>query len=257
MKKTLIIKGITFSVFLTVLFILAGPGKGMAQDKKSKKPQKATVVIKINKEDGKTKIIDTTFVLSDPADHEKFEKYMKQYEGDLKSIEDNLKNMEVTVNIPDLDDSLKLDSLTKQITVISKGMDHPHFKFHERPEAFSYSYDFDTPAMPEAPGHFREFDPEDFMPEHDMKVMRFNQKGQSLNEILGEIPMDHVKSYSIKEKKNGKRITIDVSDYPFFEHHDKVIIMRAPGATPRPDGRKKIIIEREHGDKQDHERDED
>ncbi|MEI7896055.1 MAG: hypothetical protein WCJ26_03390, partial [bacterium] len=53
--------------------------------------------------------------------------------------------------------------------------------------------------------------------------------GQTLNDLLGEIPMERVTSYSIKDHKNGKRIVIDLSDAPMFENQPRVVVIQAPG----------------------------
>jgi hypothetical protein len=54
-------------------------------------------------------------------------------------------------------------------------------------------------------------------------------RGQSLNDVLGDIPMSRVKSYSIKDTKNGKRIVIDLENGPLVEQENKIIVIREPG----------------------------
>jgi hypothetical protein len=62
--------------------------------------------------------------------------------------------------------------------------------------------------------------------------------------------MSRVKSYSIKDRKNGKRIIIDVEDAPLVTEHDNVIILRNPhkskkvnwNESPGHDVEEKIII---------------
>ena len=41
--------------------------------------------------------------------------------------------------------------------------------------------------------------------------------------------MDRVKSYSIKNTRNGKRIVIDVEDGPGFDRRDRVVVIREKG----------------------------
>jgi hypothetical protein len=61
------------------------------------------------------------------------------------------------------------------------------------------------------------------------RVMRFSgDHRQSLNDILGDIPMERVKSYSIKDTKNGKRIVIELNNAPIFEKENKIIVIREP-----------------------------
>jgi hypothetical protein len=96
-------------------------------------------------------------------------------------------------------------------------------------------YDFDIPCSPDIPSpHFPGFEgfEGEFMPGCDMRVFRYDNKRQTLSDIIGDIPMDRVKSYSIKDRKNGKRITIDIEDVPLFEKQDKVIVIREPGRPP-------------------------
>jgi hypothetical protein len=69
-----------------------------------------------------------------------------------------------------------------------------------------------------------------------------------LNDLLGDIPMDRVKSYSIRDTKDGKKIVIELKNEPFIEHHRNVIIMHSPrpegrhGQGPRQQMKKRIII---------------
>jgi hypothetical protein len=65
--------------------------------------------------------------------------------------------------------------------------------------------------------------------------MRFQGEGegQSLNDLLGDIPMDRVKHYSIKDTKNGKKIVIELENGPIVEKHNQVIIIREPGRPNR------------------------
>jgi hypothetical protein len=72
----------------------------------------------------------------------------------------------------------------------------------------------------------------------DPHMFQFNHQdgGQTLSDIIGDIPMDRVKSYSIKDKKNGKRIVIDIEDAPLMERDNRVIILRnTPAVAPRGD----------------------
>jgi len=83
-----------------------------------------------------------------------------------------------------------------------------------------------------------------------MDQMMHQGNGGSLNDLLGDIPMDRVKSYSIKDTKNGKKIVIELNNAPFIENHRNVIIIRSPrpegrhgqGQAPRPHIQKRIII---------------
>ncbi|MBL7110394.1 MAG: hypothetical protein ISS19_00450 [Bacteroidales bacterium] len=74
------------------------------------------------------------------------------------------------------------------------------------------------------------------------------KKGESLNDVLGDIPMSAVKSYKIKETKNGKRIIIDVSDDAFIGHDEEDIIIwhgDIPAPPPPPRIKKEVFIEKQ------------
>jgi len=59
--------------------------------------------------------------------------------------------------------------------------------------------------------------------------------GETLSDVLGDIPMGAVKSYKIKETHEGKKITIEVSDdYPFYQGRD-VFFFRAPHIEKEPE----------------------
>jgi hypothetical protein len=64
----------------------------------------------------------------------------------------------------------------------------------------------------------------------DMHKRSLSRLGNgSLSELLGDIPLERVKKYSVKDRKNGKRIVIDVEDGPFFgSKNNRVIIKGTP-----------------------------
>jgi len=75
----------------------------------------------------------------------------------------------------------------------------------------------------------QEFDHEIFnecMPGH--QVLAMPNRGESLNDVLGDIPMSRVKSYKVIDKKGGKRIIIDIQDAPLGGDHSNVIYMGIP-----------------------------
>jgi len=144
-------------------------------------------------------------------------------------------------------DSTIMDSINKRIDkiiVMAKGGKHARFKFHGMPQ--EYDYDFDISSMPEMPKDLNELedfewegtapgrdmedrDWEQMAPEHQQRVLRSGGHRQTLTDVLGEIPMDRVVNYSIKSRKNGKRIIIDLNDAPLFEQQDRVIVIHEPG----------------------------
>ena len=149
---------------------------------------------------------------------------------------------DTTMEMPD---SAMVDSLKNEIEkviILGKGGKHSRVRVHNMPDEFNYK--FEMPYIPECNMNLEELedlDLEGMMEGCDMdkvmcehmapgceRMIRSGGKGQSLNDLLGEIPMDRVVSYSIKDRKNGKRIIIDLNDAPTFERQERVIIVREP-----------------------------
>jgi hypothetical protein len=144
----------------------------------------------------------------------------------------------------DLPDSAMTDSVRREIDRVMElghGGKCGVYRFHDMPHG--YSFDFDMPDMPDCPNleEMREFGIDAEMPEEFMSgnwnmpgpppmMMRQPRGGQTLNDLLGDIPMERVKNYTIKDTKNGKRIIIDIDNAPFFEKkRDRVVIIRGDG----------------------------
>ena len=91
--------------------------------------------------------------------------------------------------------------------------------------------------------------------------MNFGGKGETLSDLLGDIPMDRVKNYSIKSKKGWKRIVIDVEDPPLMEKrgHRQVMIIGDPTQNhhmyrhgmPNKNVEKRIIIRKNNDVKEE------
>ncbi len=163
----------------------------------------------------------------------------------VKMITDDNGTRTVVDTAFELPDSALTDSVNREIEkVIKIGHDGKcgAYRIYGMPEG--YSFDFDIPDLPDCPMALEElrelgFDggmPEEFldgnfdMPAPPPVMMRHLRGGQSLNDLLGDIPMERVKNYSIKDTKNGKRITIDIDNAPFFEKKkDRVVIIRGEG----------------------------
>ncbi len=80
----------------------------------------------------------------------------------------------------------------------------------------------------------------------EMVRVRPPKSGESLSDVLGDIPMRAVTSYKIKETKNGKRITIEVSDDVMDDLHEDILIWTGDVAAPPPPPkmRKEVFIEK-------------
>jgi hypothetical protein len=134
-----------------------------------------------------------------------------------------------------------------------------HFRHNFNPHEFNFDYNYDFPETGEFPQKFlREFR-DDNIPgileeEHQG---RLKGKDESLNDLLGDIPMDQVRSYSIRDTKDGKRIVIELNKEPFIEHHRDVFILRSPRPERMyqrdnsPQIKKKVIIN--NGDEEEEE----
>ena len=123
-----------------------------------------------------------------------------------------------------------------------------------------FDFKTDFPEIPECEGMWQNIDDEEI----DMRVLcpqsgmfRFNYDDGpgSLNELLGNIPLECVKSYSIKDRKDGKRIIIDIDDRPMPGSREKTVIIRGTGKPAKmhyrhenPDRDVRVIIKTDKDD---------
>lgn len=219
-----------------------------AQDSEKSSSKKGVVVLKVKKEDnGKTTVIDTTFNITTPARQKEFEKFIAKYEMEVEHLGDELENIEVLVDMADFPDSMAKDSIVKQFRFIGKDGRSPNCRWQNKHDG--YDYEFDIPCSPDfdfSPFQGHEDFEGNFRPGRDMKVFHYNHDSPTLSDILGDIPMERVKSYSIKDRKNGKRIIIDIEDAPLLDNQERVIIIREPGKQSHKrtnaDRQMKVII---------------
>lgn len=197
-----------------------------------------------------------------PAKTEKHSKVV------VKMITDDNGTRTVVDTAFDLPDSAFSDSVHREIEKVMKlGRDGKCGVYRFNGEPHGYNFDFEIPDMPDCPMDFEDlrafgFDgeiPEEFHGGNwDMPVpppmLRHPRGGQTLGDLLGDIPMERVKNYTVKETKNGKRITIDIDNAPFFEKKkERVVIIRgdgrAKGDGPRQQKRVKVIVNPDGEDK--------
>ena len=220
----------------------------IAQDSVTTKSKKAKIVLKIEKEEnGKTTVIDTVINLSEPYEWKEFEKAMQEYEIQMEQLQDELKKIEVNVDIPEFPDSLISDSLMKHLRIIEKNKGCHRFRWDTKPHGFDYGFEYPCPAeIDNYSFDDREGLEEYYMPRRYLRSFQFDNGKQTLSDLLGDITMDRVKSYKIKDKKNGKQIIIDLNDGPVLEKSDRVIIIREPGRSSgkrnNSDRQMKVII---------------
>ena len=214
MKIQSVSLNLALAIGATAFLAICSAQQAFSQEPVKKEAHKKIMLKVVSDDNGKTTVIDTTFEMPDSA----------------------------------MDDSIRQE--VDRVIELSKAGRHGRIKIRTMPDG--YDYKFDLPCIPDLPmnmGDFREFDIEipdmegmsDFdgaiwepaSPRPDRRMMRFDGESRSLNDILGDIPMDRVKSYTIKDRKKGKRITIDIDDAPTFDQHNRVVVIREPGRTHR------------------------
>jgi len=242
------------SIALTVFITRTGFSQDTTKTKGDKKIKMVTRVVE--DKNGKRLVFDTTINLDRRLKPGKEKQMMREFEIRFNDLDDQMKDLEVELNEMRLPDSGMMDSvqkLTERAFRFRGGPGNFHFRRNFSPRAFNYNYNFDMPELPERPQPLiEEFNDENTPGEWNEETRRmFKGKGESLNDLLGDIPMNNVRSYSIRDTKNGKRITIELNNEPLIEHQREVIIMR----SPRPEMRhrqgqrhqmqKRIIIKNE------------
>jgi hypothetical protein len=248
MKNCQKFKSINLVVLITGLLTFSLSCYVEAQDSTKSKEKEGVVVLKIKKDDnGKTTVIDTTFTITTPGGHKELEEYLRKQEEESDDLGEEFDNIEVYLDMADFSDSIINDSVIKHLRFAGKDIRSPRYRWHNKPGEFDYQFDIPCPPdVPPPPFHGYEGFEGEYWPGCDMRLFNYDNKRQTLADIIGDIPMDRVKGYSIKERKNGKRIIIDIEDAPLIENHDRVIIIREPGRVPRyrdhSDRQMKVII---------------
>jgi len=222
-----------FGLSLALTIFITRPG--FSQDTtKTKGDKKIKMVTRIVEDkNGKRVEFDTTINLDRKLKPGEEKQMMREFEIRIKDLDDQMKDLEVELNEIRLPDSGMMDSvqhLTERVMKLRGGPGNFHFRRNFSPRAFNYNYNFDMPDLPEPPQPFIEEFNEENSPGmiNEESSRMFKGRSESLNDLLGDIPMNNVKSYSIKDTKNGKRITIELNNEPLIEHRREVIIMRSP-----------------------------
>jgi hypothetical protein len=192
---------------------------------KAKADGKKTVKIKITKEDnGKTTVIDTVFYADSPLDAKEMQAVMQKAENEMKEAHKQMKQMRFEIALSS-DDSASAGSEGKRIMkVYSFGGDE------DSPEGDGgeFNYSFNVPCHPECMEMqecMEQMRWEEAAGNHT-RIIRGQPMEPTLSDLLGVIPMSRVKSYTIKDRKDGKRITIDIDDAPLMERQDRVIYIQ-------------------------------
>ena len=148
-------------------------------------------------------------------DKEKLDALMENLEGKMEDLKAEMKDLQLSFS--SFGDSAVNDSSghRKVYTFrFNRKPSCPRIRIHENPGAFNYNFEMpDIPDFPELPRIIeREWGngPERYL--HGPEIMTIPKRGESLSDVLGNIPMSRVKSYKIIDKKGGKRIIIDLDD---------------------------------------------
>ena len=178
-------------------------------DSKDKNGKYKVLIIK--DVDGKKTTIDTVFSSEDTIDSKDLEDMMATVHMRMGDVDDRMKDIEIYMDTDN--DSILNDSTGHHKFVYKFGGNGccPRGWAKAGPHAFRYN--FEMPDVPEPPDFSREFEGDDlrhFAP--GIKVITNHEKGQTLSDVLGDIPMSKVKSYKITDRKGGKRIVIDIED---------------------------------------------
>jgi len=204
MKNALTFKSLLITLTLVLIFVTGTKG----QDTVRANEGKAVIKMKIKDSSGKERTIDTTFIITDRESRAAFEEAMKEYQLAADEVAESLKEIEVMVDLPEME-GLN-DSLTKVIRVYGHGQRVPEFRWHDRDG--SYDYHFDCQSAHAYPNSM---------------IWKSRDGEESLEDLIGDVPLDRVISYSVKNRKGIKRIIIEVEDIPSeFEEQKDVIIIR-------------------------------
>lgn len=228
---------------------------------KMKRDKKVRIVAKIVEDNnGKRQEFDTTInldrKLKPGEEHDimkSFRMRMKDLDDQMKELDNQMKDLESAFNDMKLPDSGMMDSVQRHLEKAFRrwgGTGNFHFRHDLNPWSNNYDYNFDFPEFDRHPQRFlKEFGGGNGHEKlGDEYQYRSKGEDKSLNDLLGDIPMDKVKSYTITDTKDGKRIVIELSKEPFIGQHREVIIIHPPRSGSfyregqRPQIRKKVII---------------
>ena len=208
MKTNAINSKSTLLLIAAVLLAIFITRPVFSQEKAKKESYKKIVVKVVSDDNGKTTVIDTTMEYPDSTMIDSIQNEISKVMTGGKGGRHNRIYMR---KLPGGKESTFTIKCTPDCRMDMKDMEDMDIEDMVSGQPME---DFDMPGM---------------IPGQCQKMMHSGGNGQTLNDLLGEIPMDRVVSYKIKDTKNGKRITIDLKDAPLFEQQSRVIIIREPG----------------------------
>jgi hypothetical protein len=213
----------------------------LAQEEPDRSMNKTIKIKMITKKGGNTKVFDTTLQRSGKLLEGEMMELMKELKVEMSDLSREMENLDLEIELQSMD-STRADSLENEIEKViirDHGKNRKHIRIHSLPEWYSYGIDNDfeieLPELPDVESMMKDYDDcFDFrgaFPGHGLVPLGEHERG-GLNELLGDIPMDRVKSYSVKERKNGKRIVIDVENSPSIDQRKEMIIIKS-GSKPK------------------------
>ncbi|MEI7983770.1 MAG: hypothetical protein WCI71_19130 [Bacteroidota bacterium] len=198
----------------------------------SNKESKSTIKLKfVNEKNGKTTVFDTTIMSNSPLDQKDINAIMEEMEADRNELAGDVKELRINMGV-DIPDSLISDSVQKIMDkVIMRGHGAKCRGMKMNRGTCVTPDQFDFPCMPDCQRLIDDMGGNDLyegMPMPNRQCKRFLNRQESLSDLIGDIPLDKVKNYSIKDRKGGKRITIDIDNPSPFDNQERIIYLERP-----------------------------
>lgn len=193
-----------FSVIIPGMLFMIRPAVAQSD---TASVSKSSVTMKIiHKTDGDSIVADTTLTFEGPYSDEEIREMTKSMKEQARALREQMRVLRDQMGVlRDFDIDIDLPEIPDFPDMIM---------MPEIPDIPSFDFDIDSISVPKTPGP-------------PLRIIHNRPSGRGgLNEVLGDIPMDRVKSLSIREKKNGRKIVIEVDDTPSRRVKKEVIIVR-------------------------------
>lgn len=182
----------------------------------NEKGKEKTIILKVvTDKNGEKTVIDTIFTIPEGSDFPEGINLKKKIIEEMEGLEGEMKELQLQMFVDETDSTL-MDSLQKSVgkmLLITKGP-KDRIRIHcEKPG--EPDFDLDVPCKLEQLRKLKDFDyqrSESNWRDPDKRIYRFKNKGKTLSDIIGEIPMESVRNYSVKDTKYGKKIVIEIED---------------------------------------------
>jgi hypothetical protein len=210
-------KSVAMVTGVIIMFAIFITKTTTAQDSRSnEKGKEKTIILKVvTDKDGEKTEIDTIFTIPEGSDFPEGIECMKKIREEMKGLEDEMKEIQIQMFVDEPDSTL-MDSLQKSVrkmVLITKGP-KDRIRIHCE-KSGEPDFDLDVPYKLEQLRKLDEFGHQGldrYWKDPDKRIYRFKNKGETISDIIGEIPMDRVRNYSVKNTKYGKKIVIEIED---------------------------------------------